>query len=238
VKTVWASFGQFARAIWQDAMLAVCLFAPILMAVLFRYGVPALETVLCGALGTPQVLAPYYGLLDLLVSMMTPLMLCFAGVMVVFEELDDGAAKYLMVTPLGKAGYLFSRLGVLTALSVVYGTALVALFRLSELPLGLAALSAVCNALVSLSVAMLVVGFAKNKVECMALTKLSGFFMLGYFAAYLLDRPASYLSGWLPSYWLGLMALDRNALWAIPATFTACGWITLLYRRFARRVFS
>ena len=219
-------------------MLAVCLFAPILMAALFRYGVPALEGVLCNALGVAQVLTPYYGLFDLFVSLMTPLMLCFAGVMVVFEELDDGAAKYLMVTPLGKAGYLISRLGVLAALSVAYGVALLAAFHLSNLPFGLNLLAAVCNALVSVSIAMLVVSFAKNKVECMALTKLSGFFFLGYFAAYLLHRPIAYLAGLLPSYWLGLMLLENNALWAIPAALVAGGWTMLLYRRFAMRVFN
>ena len=48
-------------------MLAACLFGPILMAVLVRYGVPALERLLVNSFGVAQVLTPYYGLFDLFV---------------------------------------------------------------------------------------------------------------------------------------------------------------------------
>ena len=236
MKTVFAAFRQFLRAIWGDAMLAACLVAPILMAVLFRWGVPKLEIWLTGLVGAERVLSPYYAVFDLFLSLMTPLMLCFAGVMVVLEELDDGTAKYLMVTPLGKKGYLFSRVGVLTVASIVYEMVLTALFTLSDMPLWQNALAAVANALVSVSVAMMVVGFAKNKVEGMALVKLSGFFILGFIAAYFVARPMGYLAGVLPGYWLGLMALDGSPWWALPAMLVAGVWIALLYRRFAARV--
>ena len=238
MRTILAAFGQFIRAIWRDAMLAACLFAPILMAAVIRFGVPALETVLQNAYGTAHALAPYYALFDLFVSLMTPLMLCFAGVMVMLEELDDGTAKYLMVTPLRKAGYLVSRIGVLTALSVVYNVLLLMGFSLSAMPLLINVLAALANALVSVSVAMLVAGFAKNKVEGMAITKLSGFFFLGYMGAYFLTPPAAYAAGVLPGYWLALMARDRAPLWVLPAIAVTCVWIALLYRRFKARVLS
>ena len=236
MKKMWAAFWQFLRAIWGDAMLAACLFTPILMALLFRYGVPALERTLTAALHVPQVLTPYYALFDLFFSLMTPLMLCFSGVMVVLEERDDGTARYLMVTPLGKVGYLLSRLVVLPVLSIPYNVALLAGFSLSGLPLGLNVLAAVANALVSVSVAMLVVGYAKNKVEGMALVKLSGFFFLGYIAAYFITQPIGLLAGLLPGYWLARMTQSGAALWALPAVVVACLWIALLYRRFASRV--
>lgn len=236
MKTVMIAFRQFLRAIWSDAMLAACLFAPILMGLVFRLGVPALEGVLCGALGVSAVLAPYYALFDLLFSLMTPLMLCFSGVMVMLDELDDGTARYLMVTPLQKSGYLMSRVGVLTLLSVPYTVGLTALFTLSGLPLLQNTLAALANAVVSVSVAMLVVGLARNKVEGMALVKLSGFFILGYLAAYFVALPTAYLAGVLPGYWLGRMTLENNPLWALPAMLVACGWIALLYRRFNLKV--
>ncbi len=217
-------------------MLAACLVVPIPMALALRYGVPALEGVLFRSIGVPAMLTPYYPLFDLFLSLMTPLMLCFSGVMVVLEELDDGTARYLMVTPLRRAGYLTSRLFVLTALSVLYNVALVAAFSLSRMPLWENVLAALVHALVSVSVAMMVVGLAKNKVEGMALVKLSGFFMLGYLGAYFLKAPLAWASGVLPGYWLGLMARDAAALWALPAALVACGWIALFYLRFNRRI--
>ena len=236
MKTLFAAFRQFLRAIWADAMLAACLFAPVMMALVLRYGVPALEGVLENATGTPHVLMPNYALFDLFLSLMTPLMLCFSGVMVVLEELDDGTAKYLMVTPLRRTGYLTSRLILLTALSVPYNVALVAAFSLSGMALGLNVLAALVNALVSVSVAMLVVGLAKNKVEGMALVKLSGFFLLGYIVAYFVAQPLAFAAGVLPGYWLALMVRGNAPLWALPAAAVACLWIAGLYGRFRRRV--
>ena len=45
--------------------------------------------------------------------MLAPAMFCFAAAMVVLEERDEGAwLPYLCITPLGRNGYLISRLGV------------------------------------------------------------------------------------------------------------------------------
>lgn len=217
-------------------MLAACLVAPIPMALALRYGIPALEGVLCQNLGVPALLTPFYPLFDLFLSLMTPLLFCFAGVMVVLEELDDGTARYLMVTPLRRSGYLISRLAVLTALSVFYNVALLAAFSLSRMPLWENTVAALVHALVNVSVAMMVVGLAKNKVEGMALIKLSGFFMLGYLGAYFLKQPLAWAAGVLPGYWLALMARDTAPLWALPAALVACAWIALFYSRFNRRI--
>lgn len=236
MRTVLLAFRQFINAIWRDAMLAACLIMPVPMGALFRYGVPALENVLAQSFHIAHALQPYYGLMDLFLSLLTPLMLCFSGVMVMLEELDDGTARYLMVTPLGRKGYLLSRLAVLTVLTTGYNVAVVAAFTLSGMGIWLNVLSALVNALVGISISMLVVGLAKNKVEGMALIKLSGFFLMGYLGAYFLKPPAVYLAGLLPGYWLGRMVLEQTALWALPAALVACGWIALFYRGFDRRV--
>jgi len=238
MKKVWAAFKQFTAAIWSDAMLAACLFVPILMGLVLRFGVPALEGALAGSTGSPHALMPFYALFDLFLSLMTPLMLVFSGIMVILEELDDGTARYLMITPLGKSGYLLSRLGMFGILSIGYNIAISAIFTLSGLPLAQNVLLALCNLPVSLSVAMIVIAFAKNKVEGMALVKLSGFFFLGYLAAWFLQKPTAYLAGVLPSYWLALMVRENALLWAVPALLVSLVWIALLYKRFRRRVMA
>ena len=133
MKKVWAAFRQLTAAIWSDAMLATCLFAPILIGLVLRFGVPALEGALAASTGSPHALMPFYALFDLFLSLMTPLMLVFSGIMVILEELDDGTARYLMITPLGKSGYLLSRLGMFGILSIGYNIAISAIFTLSGL---------------------------------------------------------------------------------------------------------
>ena len=217
-------------------MLAVCLFAPILMGLVFKIGVPILEKILCTYFHQASVLAPYYVLLDLLLSYMTPLMLCFAGVMVMLEELDDGTAKYLLVTPLGQTGYLISRIGVINLISIFYNLVIGLIFTLSGMHWHIILVVAILNSILSVIVSMFVVAFAKNKVEGMALIKLSGFMILGLLAAFFIHTPAGYLAGVLPSYWIGKFIFEGQWLFVLPCLFTAVLWILMLNRKFKHRI--
>jgi len=237
-KAIQAAFYMFIKNIWKDFMLAVCLFAPILMGLVFKIGVPILEKILCTYFHQASVLAPYYVLLDLLLSYMTPLMLCFAGVMVILEELDDGTAKYLLVTPLGKTGYLISRIGILSLLSIFYNLIIELIFSLSGMHWHIILVVAILNSILSIIVSMFVVAFAKNKVEGMALIKLSGFMILGLLAAFFIHTPSGYLAGILPSYWIGKLIFDDHLLFILPCLFICALWILLLSRKFNRRILN
>ncbi len=238
MNAILSAFKQFLKNIWSDYMLAACLFAPIFMGVFFRFALPPLENYLCLYFKREEILSDYYVLFDLLLSLMTPLMLCFSGVMVVLEEIDDGTAKYLMVTPLRKMGYLISRIGLLVVLSIIYNIILIQLFSLSDMKILIVIANAVLNAIISIIIAMLVISFAKNKVEGMALIKLSGFMVLGFLAAFFIKDFKGYLIGVLPSFWIGKMSLDQNVLFIIPALIVSSLWIVLLYRRFNNRMYQ
>lgn len=101
---------RFFAQIWSDAMLTVLLFAPLLMGLLFRLGVPALEAYLCQRTGKAALLTPYYAVFDLLLAAMTPIMFTAAGAMVILDEADMGLARAIAVTPVGRGGYLLSRI--------------------------------------------------------------------------------------------------------------------------------
>ena len=236
LKSVFLAFKQFMRNIWEDYMLVACLFAPILMGLIFKLLIPILESYLCSALNQSSVLSLYYSLFDLLLSLMTPLMLCFSGVMVVLEELDNGTAKYLMVNPLGKWGYLLSRIGILTLLSTVYNFLLVSFCKLSEITVPILLAAVITSAIISIQIAMFVIAFAKNKVEGMALLKFSGFLILGFFAAYFIKDMTGYLAGILPTFWTGKMVIDNNLLFLLPSIFVSLIWIYLLYQKFRNKL--
>ncbi len=237
MKAIFSAFRQFLKSIWGDFMLAACLFAPILMGVVFKIGIPLFEKFLCGYFEKSAILEPYYVLFDLLLSLMTPLMLCFSGAMVILEELDDGTAKYLLVTPLGKAGYLFSRTGVITVLSLIYNVIVMFIFSISDITWYNIIISVILNAIISVIVAMLVISFAKNKVEGMALIKLSGFMILGFIAAFFIKSPIGYITGILPSFWIGKLVADNSLLFILPGLAVSFIWIILLYDKFSNKVF-
>jgi fluoroquinolone transport system permease protein len=90
-------------------LYAVCI-APLLAAFLFRFGIPYIETLLCNYFGKPAIISDYYLLFDLFLAVMTPYMFCFVSSMVILTEYDENMASYMAVTPVGKGGYIISRL--------------------------------------------------------------------------------------------------------------------------------
>ncbi len=238
MKALFSATERFFSEIWDDVMLAAMPFVPLVMGLVFKFGVPALERFLCSASSVPSVLAPYYYIFDMLLCMMTPLMFTFSGVMVVLSEADSGVAKAISATPLGRGGYVFSRIGVPCVLATLYGFIIICVFSLCDTPLWLKALLALCSGAFSAPTAVMVVAFAKNKVVGMALTKTSGITLIGIPAAIMVSGPAQYLAGVFPNFWMTRMMTSENALWSLPALTVSALWCALFYKRFKRRMLA
>ena len=207
------------------------------MGLLYKFVIPVLEEVLTIKFNMVQVITPYYLLLDLLMLVLTSIMFAFAGIMVVLGEIDNGTAKYLIVTPLGKKGYFMSRIGVPMIISVIYGTANALIFKLLDITIIMILICSILSSLMSITISLLVISLAKNKLEGMALTKLSGFFILGLPAAFLVTSPIGYSIGILPSFWLGKFTITTNWIYIIPYLVISFLWIGPLYRKFLANLF-
>lgn len=117
----------------RDMMLVVVCFAPVLAGVFFKFAIPCIERMLIDWTGAGALLAPYYGLCDLLFAMLTPVMFCFAAAMAMLEEHDDYIQQYLFITTLGRKGYLISRIGLPAAIALVVTVVLLPVFKLTAL---------------------------------------------------------------------------------------------------------
>lgn len=232
VNAVW----QFFRQIWSDAMLAVLLFVPLLMGLAFRFGLPLLECFLCERFAKAALLAPYFPVFDLLLCTMTPIMFSAAGALVLLDERESGISRAYLVSPLGRQGYLASRIGLPTLLAVFYCVAIVQAFHLSPLGLGCVVLLSLCAGAVGLVVSLMLPALAQNRVEGMALSKLSGLVMLGLPAALLLPAPFKYIGAILPSFWMTELALGGSLWNAAPALAASALLAALFLRRFAQKV--
>ncbi len=195
------AYREFVKEIWQDIMFAALFFVPILMSMLFHFAIPLLEEELCEMQHVTQIIEPYYICFDLCIIMMTPIMFSFSGVMVILEELDNGLAHYLMVTPLGKSGYLWSRIGFMSVIAMTYASVITYIFRLSNISPGNIVVSSIIAAFVGALISFFVLAFAHNKVEGMALTKFSAFFVLGIPISIFIKEPFKYVGFFLPSFW-------------------------------------
>jgi len=119
MKALLSSFNQFCIQIAKDKMLLMVCIAPFLTGLLFKYGIPFAESKLTDYFAQTAILSPYYLMFDLFFVSISPILFCFASAMVILGEIDDKISSYLAVTPIGKSGYLISRLVFPTILAVL-----------------------------------------------------------------------------------------------------------------------
>jgi fluoroquinolone transport system permease protein len=229
------SMRMFFRQIRGDSMLYMLCFLPFLIAALFRFGIPFAETQLTAVLNTGAVLSGYYLLLDLFLAVFAPYFLTFISAMVMLSEIDEHVAAYLIVTPVRRKGYVVSRLAYPALLSVLVTALLTAFCALTEWTLWNTLLLSLMAALVCLPVSMLIVSYSHNRVEGMALAKLSGLLLFGLPAPFFLTGGTEYLFCWLPSFWISKVFLSGSFLGVLPFCLLSAFWIWLLYRRFQRK---
>lgn len=236
MKKTLLAFKPFLVEISHDFMLVACIMGPILMGTAFRFGIPQLEMILCNYFKVSVILSPYYILLDLLLCIMTPILFCFAGVLVILEEIDCGMAKYYGVTPIGKNGYLASRITFPSMLALFYNMILLNIFSLSKISFLFGVLLSISGTLLAIITALFVVAFAHNKIEGMALVKLCGLLIVGVPASYFIFEPIRYLFGILPSFWMAEFSARRNYGYFF-VTVILCGvYIAALYGKFKKKL--
>ncbi|AEV30830.1 hypothetical protein SpiGrapes_3083 [Sphaerochaeta pleomorpha str. Grapes] len=232
MRPILKSFFLFIQQIRSDSMLVIVCFASLLAAFFFRFAIPQIENILCSVLGLQAILSPYYLLFDLLLIMLTPFMFCFASAMVMLEEYDVNLSSYLSVTPVGKKGYLVSRLLLPTAIACIGSLALLTGFSLTEWSLQPLFWTTLLSGFSAIIEAMLVFSYSRNKVEGMAIAKLSGLLMLGLPIPFFMQSNLRYLFCLLPSFWIASYA-QTGIFWpVILALFLSFVYIGGFYQRF------
>jgi hypothetical protein len=155
------------------------------------------------------------------------------------EDRDEGTLLALDVTPLGKGGFLAYRAGV-TAL-VTAGITLLAWPLIAPvLTIGTAFLVAALVAAEAVAATVVLPAIARNKVEGLALTKLTNIAGIAPLLAFI-PSPLRYIAGVVPTFWIGellgpvtppALPLAVSAILAI-AVHTATVWF--LFALFRRR---
>ena len=236
MKATMRSFRMFIRQIRSDSMLFLFCFLPFVVAAVFRFGIPFLESQLCAVFHKASILADYYLLFDLFLAVFAPYFLVFISAMVILTEIDERTAAYLAVTPIRRQGYLLSRLLYPAILSMGISTVLMLCCTLTPWTIPNILLVCLLAVVLCIPVAMLVVVFSHNRVEGMALAKLAGLVLFGLPIPFFLTNGFQYLFAWLPSFWIGKVFMDFNVSTVLLALLLSFAWIGVLYRKFQHKL--
>ena len=232
MKAIRLSFFQMAAAMRRDMMLFAACLMPIIAGLFFRFAIPFLQTVLTDRFHILAIISPYYKLIDIFFLMLSPTMFCFISAMVCLEEADEKTAVYLFVTPLGKTGYLFARFGIPAITAFLITIMLFPAFNLTTFSAIAILLFAASGTLQGMIVALLVLTLSSNKLEGMAVTKLSTLSILGAVIPFFIKENIQYVSFLLPSFWIGKAACENRLLYILPAFVLSAIWICFLLKRY------
>lgn len=236
MKVIRLSFFQMMAVMRRDMMLFVVCFVPVLAGIFFRFAIPFLEAALTERFHIAAVISPYYRLVDIIFMMLSPAMLCFVSAMVSLEEADEKTAAYLFITPLGKSGYLCARLGIPAVMAFLVTLILFPVFKLTAFARTAILLFAATGILQGLIIALLVLAFSSNKLEGMAVAKLSTLTVFGAVIPFFIRDDVQYAAFALPSFWIGKAACENRLFCLFPAFALSALWIYFLLKRYLRKI--
>jgi len=234
MKAIRLSFMQMLLFVRRDKMLVAVCFVPLLAGVFFKFAIPAIDR--SDWTSAAAILVPYYGLFDLFLSILAPMMFCFAAAMVVLEEHDDHIEHYLFVTTLGRKGYIISRIGLPAVIAFIVTLILLPVFGLTDLSVSEVIFLSVAGALQGVIIGLLVVTLSKNKLEGMVVVKISMLTMSGLIVPYFVTHQLQYVLLFLPSFWIGKVICDRKLIYVLPSMLLILIWIYYLLKKYLKKI--
>ncbi len=225
------------RQIVRDGMLLVLIPAPFMMGVALRFILPLADSILVRELSF--TITPWYPLSDGLVITVAPVITAMVSAFLILDERDEETGIYHNVTPAAGRAYLIARLGYLMVWAFVSTFLVIRLFGLAATGISVLLVAALIGTLQGIIACMLVVVLAGNKVEGLAVSKLTNLLMLGLPAAWFIAAPYKYFLAFLPSFWLGELMLCAGTPFFINGAagiVVAVAWVTVLTGWFMRRI--
>lgn len=236
MRAIRLSFFHMLKIVWYDKVLLIALLSPVLAGTAIHFGVPFAENILIQVTGLPVVLAPYYGLFDIFFASLASVMFCFIAAMVVLEEHDDHIDRYLLITGLGRSGYFISRMILPAILAWMMTAILLPVFELTNRSVAERLLLSLTGSLQGIVIALLIVTISSNKLEGMAVAKLSSLSMLGAIVPFFVPAPFALCGFFLPSYWMGEAVYEGKQIVMLVSVFVALIWILILKRKYERKM--
>lgn len=163
-------------------------------------------------------------------------MLVFSGAVVALGEMETGIVKCLIVTPLGKKGYLFSRIGLPAVIAGLYDLFIVTFFSLTEIPFLETVILSFFSVIMAIVVCMFILAFARNRLEGMVFIKLCGFFVTGIPVPFFVHSDLKYLAGIFPSFWITQYAMNNSMINLLAALIVSGIWIILLSVKYDKKL--
>lgn len=223
------------RVILRDVIMLVLIPAPFFVGIAFRCLLPITNQLLTQHFSFS--ITHYYALTDGLMMLLAPTLLTMSSAFLLLEESDEGISSYYQITPAGRLHYLMARIGIPALWGFFCSVVTGKFFALSALSFSTIFLFSLIAALFSIAIALMIVAFAANRVEGLALSKLTGITMVVLFIPWFISDSWGWCMSILPTFWLGRMIQETSIDFTLfMGILTSLLWITFFIKRFLRKI--
>lgn len=201
----------------RDSLLFSTALGPLMMSVLYRYGLPVLADALETNAGFD--LMAYDRLLMSFFLMMPPALVGMIVGFLLLDERDDQTLTALLVTPLPLSTYLTYRVVLPLVIGIVATLVCYPIAGLAPIAFADLAVIAVLASVTGPITALFLVAFAENKVSGFAIVKIINLVNTLPVFAYFLDLPWQLVGGIVPGFW------PMKMLWCATAGESYVGFV-------------
>lgn len=238
MKTIWKSFLQIIQTLKDDFMLYLALSFGLILGLLFKFGVPALDGVLLNIFHREAILMNHAEKFDIFYAGFVPYAYTYLAGMVGLEDIDNHTANALFVTPLGNRGYIISHFVIPAALGVLTTWLLYPVFHISNMTVWNVLFISLIWGIIGIVMALLMITASRNKMEGLVITRIEAVSMIAYLVPFFMKGRLQYLFAWLPSWWIGKSISTGNPVIYILCTAVSCTWLCVLYHLFKKRILT
>lgn len=237
----WLSLGYGdLKNIGRDVTLLLTFCVPVLMTLLYVFGIPPLETFLLERFSFS--LEDHRPLVVALMLTMTPLTLGMVTGFLLLDDRDEGLLRLFAVTPLGTSGYLGYRIFSPAGICFLFSCLIAGVAGGSTVSVLLHMPAFLLCSLSAVLMTLLMAAFAGNKVEGLAVGKAAGVLFLVPLVAYVTGPTWKWLLAWAPPFWAAeaIRAGTSDPLayagWMAGGLAVHAGYGILLFRKFRARL--
>lgn len=227
-------FKNDIKQIMRDPIMAMLLFAPLLLMMVFKLLHLFLVPFIAARFGFDFL--PYFPYLLSFILLMNSGMLGIVTGFMMLDERDGSISQLLEITPLGRGGYLVNRLSFASILAVIYCFVSFVVFSHYALPLFSVILLPLLSALYTAIIGLLIFSGADDKVKGLTFAKGLNTLVLFAFSDLFALRWLTVLSWFFPPYWITMIIKSPNNLsTGFIALLVHALWLGILVFRYTRR---
>ncbi|PKP46728.1 MAG: hypothetical protein CVT94_13785 [Bacteroidetes bacterium HGW-Bacteroidetes-11] len=227
-------FKNDIKQIMRDPIMAILLFAPLLLITVFKLLEIFLVPFLAAKLSFD--LAPYSAYILSFILLMNSGMLGIVTGFMMLDERDGNISQLLEVTPLGRGGYLINRLTFASLLSIIYCFISIAVFDQPFLPFFTIVLLSALSAIYTAIIGLLIFSGADDKVKGLTFAKGLNTLVIFAFTDLFALSWLTFLSWLFPPYWITLIIKSPYSIaFASVGLLVHALWLGILIFRYTKR---